>query len=79
MRSTIVSPSATRPARTRQAEARRSVAMTVGAGERGPAVDAGVAPVEADVGAHARQLGGVLEAVLEDRLADRRQTLRPGS
>ena len=41
--------------------------------ERGPAVHACVAAVEPDVGAHARQLGGMLEAVLEDGFADRRQ------
>ena len=70
MRSTTVSPSATRPAITRLAEARRSVAITVGALQ---ALDAahhrGVA-LDRDVGAQALQLERVHEAVLEDGLGD---------
>ncbi len=63
-------PSATRPARTSAAEARRSEAVT-GAPSRGVGPAHGRRPpVEADVRAEAHELARVQEAVLEDRLRD---------
>ena len=70
MRSMVVSPSATSPARISDADARRSVAITGAPLSCSHAAhDRGVA-FDADVGAQAQQLLHVHEAVLEDRLVD---------
>ena len=70
MRSMAVSPSATSPARTSEAEARRSVAIT--GAPLSCATPRTTAPcaVDADVRTQAQQLVHVHETVLEDRLVD---------
>ena len=72
MRSTSVSPSATRPAITSDAEARRSVAITVAPDSCGTPCDDRRAAVDLDLRAQAHQLVDVHEAVLEDGLDDLR-------
>ena len=66
-----VSPSATRPAITRLAEARRSVAITVAPDSCVDALHHRGVAVDLDLRAQAHQLVDVHEAVLEDRLGDR--------
>ena len=62
------------------APARRSAMSHLGAVERGRPGDARAALVEQlDIGAHLHELAGVVDAVLEDRLVDRRDAVAPGS
>jgi hypothetical protein len=68
MRSIRVSPCATRPAMTRLAEARKSVAITVAPSSFGLPYEGRVA-VDLDVGAEPDQLHRMHEAVLENGFA----------
>ncbi len=70
MRSIVVAPSATSPAITRQADARRSVAITLAPVSCADAFDDRGAALDLDVGAEALQLLHVHHPVLEDRLGD---------
>ena len=67
------------PAMTSEALARRSVAITCAPESGRAAVHVRGVAVDVDVGAHARELGHVHEAVLEDGLGDARCALRPGT
>jgi hypothetical protein len=70
MRSIVVSPSATRPAMTRLADAPQVGRHHGRAGQAGDAVDDRGVAVDLDAGAEPHQLVDVHEAVLEDRLGD---------
>ncbi len=70
-----VSPSATRPAMTSPAEARRSVAITVAPDSRSTPWTTATRPSTSILRAQAQQLVDVHEAVLEDRLGDRRRAV----